>query len=191
MSVFTPPLERALLTINVRGLFDNNTPNIVAAQAEERSIDQVQRDIYDSHRHRIFSLAFHMTGNELQAEQLLTDSFVSAFQTDPQPDSCVIDKALIAELRAHFSLTAATTAPIKAGETMGGGNVRRTDLEEAIQQLPPVERLLFLLRDVEGYLPEAISRLVNISQDETTRVLFSARIRLRSILVEMEASRAA
>jgi RNA polymerase sigma-70 factor (ECF subfamily) len=183
-------LKGRFLTI-ARGLFDDSTPNIVAAQAEERSIVQVQRDIYDSHRHRIFSLAFHMTGNELLAEELLTESFVQAFQADPKPDAAIIDGALIARLRSHFPLVPAASAPIMAENSMEGRNVRRTDLEEAIQQLPPVERLLFLLRDVEGYSPEAISKLVNIPQGETTRVLFSARIRLRTILSQMEDSRAA
>jgi RNA polymerase sigma-70 factor (ECF subfamily) len=74
---------------------------------------------------------------------------------------------------------------------MDGRNVRRTDLEEAIRELPPIERLAFLLRDVEGYSPETIARLVEVSQPDVTQTLFSARIRLRSILADMEAERAA
>jgi RNA polymerase sigma-70 factor (ECF subfamily) len=184
-------LERQLLIINGRGLFEESMAGVVAAQSEERSIEQVQRDIYDSHRHRIFSLAFHMTGNELAAEQLLTDCFVRAFEVTPKPDSTVIDSALIAGLRLHFSLTPAAPASITASSEMNGRNVLRTDLEEAIQELPPIERLAFLLRDVEGYSTEAISKLMDVSQPEVTRVLFSARIRLRGILADMETERAA
>jgi len=179
------------LSINVRGLFEENMPRIVTAQSEERSVEQAQRDIYDSHRHRVFSLAFHMTGNELQAEDLLTKSFVRAFQTDPKPDSEVIDSALIAGLRAHFSLVPTATAPMQANTGIDSGNIRRTDLEEAIQELPPIERLAFLMRDVEGCSPEYISRLLDLPQTEITRTLFSARIRLRGILADMKAERAA
>src|SRR5277367_3299286 len=89
-------IERALLNINARGLFEENRVRIATVQSEERSIEQAQRDVYESHRHRIFSLAFHMTGNEIEAERLLTDSFVRAFQANPKPDSVVIDSALIA-----------------------------------------------------------------------------------------------
>ena len=179
------------MTINVRGLFDPNTPKVAVTQAEERAIEQVQRDIYDSHRHRIFSLSYYMSGNELAAEQLLKDCFVRAFEADPKPDAALIDSALIAELRSSFPFTPGPSATITGQDALGSKNVRRTDLEEALTQLPPAERLLFLLRDVEGYSPEAISRLMDIPQSETSRVLFSARIRLRSILAEIEASRAA
>jgi DNA-directed RNA polymerase specialized sigma24 family protein len=179
------------LNINARGLFEENRARIATVQSEERSIEQAQRDVYESHRHRIFSLAFHMTGNELEAERLLTDSFVRAFQADPKPDSSVIDSALIAGLRSHFSLTAAAPAPISSSAGIDGTNVRRTDLEEAIRELPPIERLAFLLRDVEGYSPESISELLQMPKAEINRTLFSARIRLRSILTDLKTERAA
>ena len=179
------------MSFNVRALFEETSNRIVAVKLEERSIEQVQRDVYESHRHRIFSIAYHMTGNELQAEQVLTNSFVKAFAVAPKPDGDAIDCALIAELRTNFPLTPAESAPVTTSATMSGKNVRRTDLEEAIQDLPPAERLLFLLRDVEGYSSEAISRLIDMPQPQVNRALFSARIRLRGILSEMEASREA
>jgi RNA polymerase sigma-70 factor (ECF subfamily) len=179
------------LSLNVRELFGDSSSQIVAVKLEERSIEQAQRDVYESHRHRIFSLAYHMTGNELHAEQVLTDSFIQAFAADPRPDGEAVDRALITQLRAHFPLTPSEPAPVIASAPMNGKNIRRTDLEEAIQDLPPTERLLFLLRDVEGYSSEAISRLVDIPQPQVNRALFSARIRLRSILADMETRRPA
>jgi RNA polymerase sigma-70 factor (ECF subfamily) len=180
------------LIINARGYFEEITPDVIAVQAREHSLAQAQRDIYDSHRHRIFSLAYHMTGNELEAEQILTDSFIRAFTSSAKPDGECIDQAFVTQLRSRFSL--APAAPAVAGTTsipMSNKNVRRTDLEEAIQQLPSAERLLFLLRDVEGYSAEAIAQLLEMQHPQVTRTLFSARIRLRAILAEMEARRAA
>ena len=179
------------MSIDLRGLFEAATPRIVSSQAEERSVEQAQRDIYESHRHRIFSLAFHMTGNELQAERLLTDTFVHAFQADPRPDSGIIDSALIGGLRSQFPFTLTAPAPVVTCDGMDDRNIRRTDLEEAIQELPAIERLAFLLRDVEGYSPDAIARLLEVSQADVNRTLFSARIRLRSILADLKAERAA
>jgi RNA polymerase sigma-70 factor (ECF subfamily) len=178
------------------GFFEESTTKMVAAEAEERSMEQAQRDIYDSHRHRVFSLAYHMTGNELEAERILRNCFVRAFSEAPKPDGNAIDLALMAELRKHFPFTLAVQASptLSANQSsagIGGRNVRRTDLEEAIQELPPTERLLFLLRDVEGYTSEVIAQLLEMPQPQVNRTLFSARIRLRGILSDLEARRAA
>jgi len=55
--------------------------------------------------------------------------------------------------------------------------------------LPATERLLFLLRDVEGYSPAAISQLLRIPESQVQRSLFSARIRLRQALAAAKADR--
>jgi RNA polymerase sigma-70 factor (ECF subfamily) len=181
-----PGRKGALLRINARGLFDVNTARVVATRSEERSVEQAQRDIYDSHRHRVYSLAYYMTANEVEAEQILTQTFVHVFSTTPKPDGTAIDTALIGQLRSRFTLTPAEISPsIPKGE-IGEQNIRRTDLEEAIHCLPPAERLLFLLRDVEGYSPEAISQLTGFPRAQVNRTVFAARIHLRSILAEMQ-----
>ena len=124
-----------------------------------------------------------MTGNEIEAEQILTDTFVQAFEGAEKPAAAEIDSALIGELRTRFPL--AEEAPAAVAETsqdLRNHNVRRTDLEEAIQHLPPSERLCFLMRDVEGYSVEAIAKVVDLPEATVNRTLFSARIRLRGVL---------
>jgi RNA polymerase sigma-70 factor (ECF subfamily) len=69
-------------------------------------------------------------------------------------------------------------------EGLGNRNVRRTDLEEALWQLPGRERLCFLLRDVEGYNAARIAELLHTSENEVQRTVFSARLRMRSLLKE-------
>jgi RNA polymerase sigma-70 factor (ECF subfamily) len=63
-------------------------------------------------------------------------------------------------------------------------NVRRPDLEAAVGNLPANERLLFLLRDVEGYSSAMIARLLDVPEAQVQRSCFSARIRLRQVLAE-------
>jgi RNA polymerase sigma-70 factor, ECF subfamily len=181
-----PERKGALLRINAHGLFDVNTAKVVATRSEKQSVEQAQRDIYDSHRHRVYSLAYYMTANEVEAEQILTQTFVHVFSTTSKPDGTAIDTALIGQLRSRFTLAPAEIGPSIAQGEIGGQNIRRTDLEEAIYCLPPAERLFFLLRDVEGYSPEAISQLTAFPQAQVNRTVFAARIRLRSILAEMQ-----
>ncbi|MBV8675214.1 MAG: sigma-70 family RNA polymerase sigma factor [Acidobacteriaceae bacterium] len=170
---------------NLEGLTgDNSIRVVVTRRLMQESVD-VQRDIYESHRHRIFALAFYMTGNEIEAEEILTATFVKAFRDTPEPEAGEVDLALMAELRQRFPLDQGMPpSQVSSGEraSLGERNVRRTDLEEAIQTLPPGERVLFLLRDVEGYSSTAVAELLQIPETKVQRGLLSARIRLRQSL---------
>ena len=166
--------------------------NLVVSQAAKQSCEQQQRDVYESHRHRTFSLAFYMTGNELEAEQILAITFVRAFQQHERPDAFAVDSALLHELSQRFPLRQEETpAVLTAGLGLSHRNVRRPDLEAALCNLPANERLLFLLRDVEGYSPEMIGRLLDIPEAQVRRTCFSARIRLRQVLAEQARTEAA
>jgi RNA polymerase sigma-70 factor (ECF subfamily) len=155
-----------------------------------QSVEERQRDIYNSHQHRIFALAFYMTGNELEAEQVLTKSFLHAFSACPEPNGQIIDNALLAGLqkRMCFQTRGESVKPNPA-DSLAQSNVRRTDMEEALKDLPPVERIICLLRDVEGYGVDRISDLVNLPSKEVLTLLFSGRLRLRQRLAEIAAER--
>jgi RNA polymerase sigma factor (sigma-70 family) len=169
-----------------------NPANVaITRQVRQRSEDR-KRDIYDSHRHRVFSIAFYMTGNELEAEAILTNTFVKAFHAVEEPDKAIVDHALLEEIRQRFSLKSGDPiSPVDLAKQAGmeGRNVRRTDLEESVRTLPPLERLLFLLRDVEGYEPSTIATLMQMPEAQIQRTLFSARLRLRTALAEAHMKR--
>ena len=78
--------------------------NVVASRQVRQQVEDVQRDVYDSHRHRAFALAFYMTGNELEAEEIMTRAFVQAFRAIDEPQAHDVDTALIEELRQRFPL---------------------------------------------------------------------------------------
>lgn len=166
--------------------------NLVVSQAAKQSCEQQQRDVYESHRHRIFSLAFYMTGNEMEAEEILAITFVRAFQQQERPDAFAVDSALLHQLSEQFPLRKEVApAVVAAGLGLSHGNVRRPDLEAALRNLPANERLVFLLRDVEGYSPAMISRLLDIPEPQVQRTGFSARIRLRQVLAGQARTEAA
>jgi RNA polymerase sigma-70 factor, ECF subfamily len=172
-----------------------SSPRVVATRRERQGIEARQRDIYDSHRHRAFALAYYMTGNEIEAEHILTSTFVRAFRDAQEPDGRAVDTALLRELRqrSHLQPEAAASAttlpadPCDSAAELADRNVKRTDLEEAVRDLPAIERLIFLLRDVEGYSPAAIADLLEVPQAQVQRDLFAARLRLRRVLAEAQA----
>jgi len=126
-----------------------------------------------------------MTGDEREAEAILGSTFIHAFRKDPKPSVHKLDQALMEELRRRLSLEAVPSMPsVETSSGLGGRNVRRTDLEEALWQLPAQERLCFLLRDVEGYAPDRIAGLLACSENEVKRTVLSARIRIRTLLIQ-------
>ena len=171
---------------DLEGIVHGRSIKVVATRQADQQESDVQRDVYDSHRHRVFALAFYMTGSELEAEQILTTTFIDAFRTNAEPQAAQIDASLVEKLRERFSLGELAGTPdlkyLATGVDIAGRNVRRTDLEEAIQELAATERLVFLLRDVEGYSPAAICQLLDMPEAKAQRALFSARIQLRQIL---------
>ena len=161
--------------------FDKHRTTKISARAmAQQSLAERQRDIYESHRHRVFSLSYYMTGSEIEAEDLLQGTFISAFRKADEPDHATIDHALVDHMKSHMLLAEEESVPVPAATvTLGGRNILRADLEEAIRCLPAMERLVFLLMDVEGYTSARIASLLGMGESEVRRTAMSARIRLR------------
>ncbi len=175
-----------------RELSPQGSCRIVQCQMAERSVDHRQRDIYETHKHRAYAVAFYMTGNEIEADEVTQDTFIRAFHQAEEPDGRCVDCALVSELRERMPLDeqveAAEAIP---GQTLSGRNVKRTEMEEALKDLPPNERIVFLLRDVEGYDADRVAALLEIPRQQVERTLFSARIRMRTALAVMQCPAAA
>ncbi|HTV82067.1 MAG TPA: sigma factor-like helix-turn-helix DNA-binding protein [Acidobacteriaceae bacterium] len=165
--------------------FDKLRARVSARAVAPRTTEQRQRDVYDSHRHRVFSVSFYMTGNELEAEEILRGAFVRAFRRAEEPDRALVDAALIEQLQEHLTLEDEDLPVPHADYLPGGRNILRTDLEEAIRCLPPVERLVFLLLDVEGYSARQAADLLHRSESVILRTSILARMRLRAELAAL------
>src|SRR5437870_2209214 len=106
------------------------------------------REIYEQNQHRIYSICFLMTGNELEAEELTHNVFHRTFRNLPAADVAALDAALVSELRDSRPIGNLTLQCGAAEEVL---NVRRSarldDLEQAVLQLPATERMIYLLHD--------------------------------------------
>jgi len=166
--------------------FETHFARMTARDMSAQRLEDRQRDVYESHRHRVFSVSYYMTGSEIEAEDLLRETFVSAFRQADEPDQAMIDTALIEHLKDRMLLDAAEFVPVPAGACLPGErNILRADLEEAIRCLPAGERLVFLLMDVEGYSADQIAGLLHTGKTSVQRTALTARMRLRSELAAM------
>jgi DNA-directed RNA polymerase specialized sigma24 family protein len=62
------------------------------------------------------------------------------------------------------------------------GYIDRVALENAIQQLPPRCKLMFVLYDIQGYAHNEIAKLLGCSVGNAKSQLHKARVRLRKLL---------
>lgn len=146
---------------------------------------EVYEAVYQENRHRIYALAFWMTDNELDAEQLMHNVFLRAFASNAQPTAEMLDRALITEIRELMPLGVLTIDEGVCTEAPSiRRNILRTHLERAVVQLPATERMIFLLHDVESYSHERIAATIGLTEDESVHGLHQARLRLRKLVAE-------
>jgi RNA polymerase sigma-70 factor, ECF subfamily len=142
--------------------------------------------IYNSNCHRIYSLAFWMTDHEQVAEQIAPNAFLRAFKSFSSPSPEQIDQAFLTEVREIVSVDGLTLRCQGAAGKSLRGNVKRIHLERAVVQLPSVEKLIFLLHDVEGYEHPRIARLLGITEDDCQVGLHQARLRVRELVARLQ-----
>ncbi|MBZ5566759.1 MAG: hypothetical protein LAN64_02790 [Acidobacteriia bacterium] len=155
-------------------------PAVAAERAEKF------RAIFEENRHRIYALAFWMTDNEVAAEELMHLTFCRGFAHSAEASAEALDQALITELREQMPIGVLTLQEgICADALSVRQNTLRVHLERALVQLPPTERVIFLLHDVEAYDHSRVARTLGISVDESRMGVHQARLRLRNLLARM------
>ena len=126
-----------------------------------------------------------MTDSELDAEEISTRVFLKSFHHKDKITAEVIDQNLISEFRELSPIGNLTLNTKVETNKHVAGNTKRSHLERAVVQLPPTERLAFLLHDVEGYDHAKIAKTIGITEDESKRAVFHARNQVRELVATM------
>lgn len=167
-------------------------------------------DLVCRHEQRLYTLARRMTGNDQDAEDVTQQSFISAlqhldgFRGDAKFQTWLMRITTYAALRIirkrkglpMVSLDAATE-PDEDGsvphpeyiadwrsapdELAGHGETRRL-IDDALETLDAKHRMVFLLRDVEGFSVRETAEALGISEANTKVRLLRARLQLREQL---------
>ena len=163
-----------------------STMNSLTAYAPAAEIAALQYGrIYHENCDRIYCLAFWMTGNEIEAEELSANTFLRALASGESATSEQIDRAFIAEVRERGPLGALTlNCAAATGKARVVGRIKRIALEQAVMRLPATERLIFLMRDVENYEHAKIARLLGMREEESRMAVHQARLHIREFIAE-------
>ncbi|HXG66894.1 MAG TPA: RNA polymerase sigma factor [Blastocatellia bacterium] len=178
-----------------------------AAVSEALAGDEMSgfEDLYRKHYRRVYSICLRMTGNVAEAEDLTHEVFIqlhrklgsfrgeSAFTT-------WLHRLTVNQVLMHFRKRSVrselTTEDGEMPDSVDPETVNpeampivdRISLENAIAQLPPGYRSIFVLHDVEGYEHEEIAKLLGCSPGTSKSQLHKARMKLRRLLQQRAAA---
>ena len=167
-----------------------------------RGEDEAFDELVVAHERRVWSLAYQIVGNADDAREITQDVFLRVHQHlksyDPSRPfgswlyriavNCTYD--YLRKRPDHDSLDdmdapehdPRLAAPARHPDTGLAAREVRQVLRHALRRLTPVERTVFLLRDVEGLATREIAFIVKCSTITVRRHSSNARLKLRQAL---------
>ena len=156
-------------------------------------------EIYQRHHRRVYSICLRMLQNAFEAEDLTQDVFIQLYRKvgSFRGDSAFttwLHRLTVNQVLMHFrKRTVKFEKTTEEGETPeqtvpGTANpfkmpiVDKIALENAIEQLPPGYKNVFVLHDVEGFEHEEVARILGCSVGTSKSQLHKARLKLRKLL---------
>ena len=177
----------------------------ILAQARAGNRDAF-RTLVERHSRAVFRVAYRVTGNEQDAEDVVQDTFLKAYAELARFESrsglgtwlhriaanCAID-LLRKRPRKTVSHDDEDTAPLverlastEAGpERLAQGRQMRARLDEAMADLTPLERAAFTLRHLEQQSIDEIAEALGQNAAATRHSIFRAVAKMRRALMPL------
>ena len=162
------------------------------------------RALVERHGQRLFRLAYRMTGNQQDAEDVVQDSFLRAFRRLDQFDGRASFGTWLYRIAANCSsdLLSSRVARFEQGsidgqigdavlaipsrgpspERSAASSQIRDRVADAMNELSPAERTAFVLRHFEGMQTEEIGRVLGSCSNAAKHSVFRAVQKLRKAL---------
>ncbi len=155
--------------------------------------------LYERHHRRVYALCLRMTQNIAEAEDLAEEAFIQLFRKigSFRGDSAFttwLHRLTVNQVLMHFrKRSVKLERTTEEGETpvqivRGTENpntmavVDRLALDNALAQLPPGYRSVFILHDIEGHEHEEIAKMLGLAVGTSKSQLHKARMKLRRLL---------
>lgn len=157
--------------------------------------------LYRRYHRRTYSLCLRMTNSQTEAEDLTQEVFIQLFRKigsfrGDSAFSTWLHRLTVNQVLMHFRRRSVknekTSEDGEIPEQIVSGTANpnkmfvldRLALSQAIGQLPPGYKKVFILHDVEGYEHEEIARMLQLSVGTSKSQLHKARLKLRGLLIK-------
>jgi RNA polymerase sigma factor (sigma-70 family) len=147
-----------------------------------------QRNLYDRYKRAMYTLAYRLTGDFDNANDVLQDAFLAVFKdlASFRKDASlgawiktIVARKAYKRFKKVIFLEYAENVPEQEtwDETLNSEY-----LEKAILSLPEGFRTVFVMIEIEGFTHKEVATLLSISEGTSKSQLFHAKKRLREIL---------
>lgn len=195
---------------------DKNNAHAINLEALRNQDKQAFADLVDQNSTNIYRLALKMTGNPQDAEDVLQETFIKAYNNIQKFEGrskistwlyrIAVNEALMLLRKRKDGITS-----IDQGFQTDNGDILpkqiidwcclpekelmkdevREQIEAAVGTLSDANRAAFLLRDVEGLSTRETAEVLDISESAVKVRLMRARMQLREVLTSFFAHRMA
>jgi len=173
--------------------FVNREPELIARVIAGDRL--AARELYDAHAPRVFRLAFRFAGDGDLARELTQETFIRAFAQLGRfrGDSALatwlhrVTISVVSNAMRKVKRFRAREADLDEAMTLTVESRRadpdlRDTLYRAIDELPDIYRVTFVMHDVEGYTHEEIADVLGVAEGTCKSRLSVARAQLREKL---------
>jgi RNA polymerase sigma-70 factor (ECF subfamily) len=163
------------------------------------------RLLVERHSRKVFRLAYRLTGNETDAEDVVQETFLRAYRSLNQFDERAVFTSWLYRIATNYALdllrarAARPSVSLSAGDADEGAaewlasNTPGPDraafstqlqakISAAMDGLTPHERTAFTLRHFEGHTIEEIGSVLKLGANATKQVVFRAVQKMRRAL---------
>src|SRR5215216_5880283 len=171
-------------------------PNVQLAAAGDMAAFE---EVYRTYHRRVYTHCLRMTRNVAEAEDLTQEVFIQLFRKlktfrGESLFTTWLHRLTVNAVLMHFRKTAvrldrmteeyedAVNASVSARISGGASIIDQISLNEALRQLAPGYRAVFILHDLEGYEHQQISEILKCAVGTSKSQLHKARMKLRRLL---------
>ncbi|HZR23678.1 MAG TPA: RNA polymerase sigma factor [Vicinamibacterales bacterium] len=186
-------------------MVDATESSVVLARARQGDEDAF-RALVEQHSRSVFRLAFRMTGNEQDAEDVVQESLLRAYKQLDRFESRANFGTWLYRITANCSVDLMRSRQARhdqsrgesldAAEQMPAGDLPNPHrlaesaeiqdrVQDALGELSPLERAAFTLRHYEGRSIDEISATLNLGTSAAKHSVFRAVKKLRAALAPL------
>lgn len=198
--------EKDSKDVNVAEVEKTEPNDFELAQKSAEGDTKAFEILYRRHFRRVYALCLRMMSNPTEAEDMTQEVFLQLFKKIGmfRGDSAFttwLHRMTVNQVLMHFRKRSTRSELLTdEGETpvqivKGTANpgampvVDRISLENALQQLPPGYRTVFVLHDIEGYDHYEVAEMLGIAEGTSKSQLHKARLKLRQLIRQQPASK--